>query len=134
MEGAEGGKAQGPRLSLYMVEVRADDWPGLCAFYGEALALPRRMIDREGRFALYGHGEPFVAVVGRGPAGRGRSRVVMDFAVPDLDAALRHLSGLGVVPSSGPSESPEGYRLARVEDPEGNEIHLFEWTGAPPGA
>jgi predicted enzyme related to lactoylglutathione lyase len=115
-----------------MVEVRARDWERLCAFYGVTLGLPRRMLDVPGRFAMYGAREPFVAVVGRRAGGTGASRVVMDFAVADLGAALHALAARGVRPSSGPEESAEGYRLARIEDPEGNEIHLFEWT-APGG-
>jgi len=113
-----------------MVEVRAADWQRLCAFYGDTLGLPRRMRDADRLFAMYGSREPYVAVVGRGAADSGRSRVVMDFVVDDLDAVLRELEARGVLPASGPTSSPEGYRLARIADPEGNEIHLFEWHPA----
>lgn len=119
--------------SIYMVEVRADDWGRLCAFYHETLGLPQRMVDAPGKFAMYGNREPFVAIVARGRGGRARSRVVIDFAVGDLDAVLGALASEGVVPSDGPSASPEGYRLARIEDPEGNEVHLFEWGEGGPG-
>ena len=121
---------------MYMAEVRASQWEALCAFYGTTLGLPQRMFDSKGRFAMYGAAAPFVAVVGKDRMSAGVSRVVLDFVVKDLDACLAELNRRGVQPSSAPEASPEGYRLARIADPEGNEIHLFEWSGpnGPSGA
>ena len=112
-----------------MVEVRAGDFEGLCRFYGEVLGLPSAMRDEPNAFAMFGKAPPYVAVVGKPLKGaRGRSRVVPDFAVDDLDAALKGLRAKGVRVLSPPAASHEGYRIARVADPEGNEVHLFEWT------
>jgi predicted enzyme related to lactoylglutathione lyase len=127
-DGGDGGPP-----ALYMVEVRARDWPALCAFYGDTLGLPRRMRDEPGRFAMYGAREPYIAVVGRGEVPPGRSRVVLDLVVAELDSLVRALSDRGVRVTSPPAASDEGYRIARIEDPEGNEIHLFEWA-EPRGA
>ena len=129
-----GGPLEG--ATMYMAEVRASKWEALCAFYGTTLGLPQRMLDSKGRFAMYGGAAPFVAVVGRDQLAAGVSRVVLDFVVKDLDACLAALRGRGVQPAAAPETSPEGYRIARIADPEGNEIHLFEWSaaGAPQGA
>jgi len=119
--------------SVYMVEVRAVDWERLAEFYGTTLGLPRRMMDAQAGFAMFGKREPFVAVVRKpGAAARG-ARVVIDFTVGDLDGALAELSRRGVSILSPAKPSPEGYRIARIADPEGNEIHLFEWTSPSAG-
>lgn len=112
-----------------MVEVRARDFGALCRFYGKTLGLKTAMLDQEHAFAMYGKGAPYVAVVGKGmKLARGRSRAVPDLVVEDLDAALSALKKRRVRVLSPPEASHEGYRIARIADPEGNEIHLFEWT------
>jgi predicted enzyme related to lactoylglutathione lyase len=116
-----------------MAEIRSRNWESLCTFYGETLGLPERMVDKKGQFAMYGEAAPFVALVGKKDANEGVSRVVLDFVVADLDACLAELGRRGVEPSGPPEPSPEGYRIARLSDPEGNLIHLFEWT-SPGGA
>jgi predicted enzyme related to lactoylglutathione lyase len=127
-----GRKAKGGPLaesSLYLVEIRAKDFERLCAFYGEVLGLPAAMRDNNAAFAMFGRAAPFVAVVGKPfKLASGRSRAVPDFAVADLDGALRRLKARGVRVLSPAAASHEGYRIARIADPEGNEIHLFEWT------
>lgn len=117
-----------------MVEVRAIDWERLSAFYGTTLGLPQRMKDAQAGFAMFGASEPFVAVVRKPGLATQAARVVIDFTVRDLDGALAELSKRGVSILSPAKPSPEGYRIARIADPEGNEIHLFEWTNAPSGA
>ena len=114
---------------VYMVEIRAHNWEGLCAFYHETLGLPEQMRDDTAGFAMYGASEPFLAVV-RKPAGgpRGPPRVVVDLIIGELDGALARLSAAGVRVLSPPKDSPEGYRIARIADPEGNELHLFAWS------
>jgi predicted enzyme related to lactoylglutathione lyase len=112
-----------------MVEVRARDFARLCAFYGETLGLPVAMQDEEHAFAMYGRGPPFLAVVGKSVTlARGRSRAVPDLVVADLDRVLAALRRRGVRVLAAPAASHEGYRIARIADPEGNEVHLFEWT------
>ena len=76
---------------------------------------------------MYGEAAPFVAVVGKARPAEGVNRVVLDFAVKDLDACLAELSRRGVEPAGPPEASPEGYRIAKIADPEGNEVHLFQW-------
>lgn len=121
--------------SLFMIEIRVRNFGAMCRFYGEVLGLPSAMRDDSTSFAMFGKGPPYVAVVKKAlPGRRAKSRAVPDFAVPRLDAALRRLKARGVRVLLEPSSSPEGYRIARIADPEGNEIHLFEWSagGEPP--
>lgn len=122
--------------ALFMIEVRAADFGSLCAFYRDVLGLPEATRDEAGGFAMFGRREPYVAVVKKhAGAAAGPSRVVPDFVVGDLDGALEALAARGVPVIAPPSASPEGYRIATIEDPEGNSIHLFEWLpGARPPA
>jgi predicted enzyme related to lactoylglutathione lyase len=115
-----------------MVEIRARDWAALSAFYRDTLGLPEKMRDGAAGFAMYGAKEPFLAVVKKpADAGPGPSRVVADLVVEDLDRALSRLEAAGVAVLAAAKDSPEGYRIARIADPEGNEIHLFEWAMPP---
>jgi len=117
-----------------MVEIRARDWAALSAFYRDTLGLVEQMRDSAAGFAMYGAKEPFLAVVKKpAEAGPGPSRVVADLVIERLDDALSRLQAAGVRVLSSPKESPEGYRIARIADPERNEIHLFEWA-MPPSA
>ena len=128
---AKGKPKGGPLVgsALYIVEIRAKDFEAMCAFYGEVLGLPCAMRDGKAAFAMFGKAPPFVAVVGKPfKLASGRSRAVPDFAVGDLNGVLRQLKARRVRVLSPPALSHEGYRIARIADPEGNEIHLFEWS------
>jgi predicted enzyme related to lactoylglutathione lyase len=117
---------------VYMVEIRARDWAALSAFYRDTLGLPEKMRDADAGFAMYGAKEPFLAVVRKpADAGPGPSRVVTDLVVDDLDGALSRLQAAGVQVLASAKDAPEGYRIARIADPEMNEIHLFEWAMPP---
>jgi glyoxylase I family protein len=121
---------------LFMIEIRARDFGALCDFYEEVLGLTVAMRDLKAGFAMFGKKPPYLAVVRKAVRGTPkRSRALPDFKVDDLDAALSRLKAAQVAVLAEPSASPEGYRIARIADPEGNEIHLFEWVdGAGPGA
>jgi lactoylglutathione lyase len=51
--------------------------------------------------------------------------------VDDLDAALAHLAGMGVTPTTAAREGRAGQRLAFVNDLDGNRIELMQ---IPPGS
>ena len=112
---------------LFMVEVRVADLAASRRWYVEVLGLEPVLDDREGRFLLLGAGTGRVALKeGDGPADRGAVRLM--FRVEDVGAACDRLVGLGV--AVGPiTESAEGYREARLADPDGTPIRLFAWDG-----
>ena len=112
---------------LFMVEVLVDDWAGSAGWYVDVLGLKPILEDRQGRFLLLEAGSGRVAVK-EGPPSADRGAVRLIFRVEDLDASRDRLIGLGV--AVGPvTESAEGYREARLADPEGTPIHLFAWMG-----
>jgi predicted enzyme related to lactoylglutathione lyase len=53
---------------------------------------------------------------------------MINFRVDDLDAMIAQLDGAGIAVETRPEEwdSPETGRFARIHDPEGNQIELWE--------
>jgi predicted enzyme related to lactoylglutathione lyase len=67
---------------------------------------------------------PFSSSTDHWPAGK---QWMINFRVDDLDATLLKLKEAGVAVKTDPAwDSPEAGRFARVEDPEGNSIELWE--------
>jgi lactoylglutathione lyase len=56
------------------------------------------------------------------PIGYGHYCLLVD----DLDAALAHLSQMGVQPLNAPRTGTAGQRLAFIRDPDGNRIELMQ--------
>jgi glyoxylase I family protein len=57
--------------------------------------------------------------------GRPEQQWMVNFRVRDLDAMVAQLEGAGIEVTIDPTEYPNG-RFARVHDPEGNPIELWE--------
>jgi catechol 2,3-dioxygenase-like lactoylglutathione lyase family enzyme len=53
------------------------------------------------------------------------------FYVPDLEASLDQLGGLGVAPHLGPDRHDDGTAVAHVRDNSGNEIVLVQFPPDP---
>jgi glyoxylase I family protein len=67
---------------------------------------------------------PFAANTDYWPADKA---FMINFRVSDLDSLLAKLRGAGVAVKTDPSwDSPEVGRFARIHDPEGNPIELWE--------
>ena len=53
-------------------------------------------------------------------------RMLLSIEVPDVDALLPRVSALGGEVTSGANGMPWGQRVAHVEDPDGNVVHLTQ--------
>jgi glyoxylase I family protein len=60
-------------------------------------------------------------------------RWMINFRVRDLDAMMAQLRAAGITVEPDPESYPNG-RFARVIDPEGNPIELWQPAGDPPSA
>jgi predicted enzyme related to lactoylglutathione lyase len=58
------------------------------------------------------------------PAGR----ILLSIDVPDVDALLPRLDGLGGKLTGGPTDMPWGQRVAHITDPDGNAVNLTTAT------
>jgi catechol 2,3-dioxygenase-like lactoylglutathione lyase family enzyme len=108
---------------LSFVELSVRDWPGSVAWYRDVLGLGVLLRDEAGAFALLAAGPARLALKQGDPCPAG---VLLAFEVGDLDAWLARLAGLGVWPEGPVKSSAEGYRRARLRDPDGHAVSLFE--------
>jgi predicted enzyme related to lactoylglutathione lyase len=57
-------------------------------------------------------------------AGAQAGKILLSIAVPDVDALLPRVHGLGGEITGGPNDMPWGQRVAHIKDPDGNAINL----------
>lgn len=112
------------KCSLYFVELTVRDYARSVAWYRDVLGLELLLSDEGRRWAMFAAGAGRVAVK-EGEAAAGAA--LLAFEVDDLDAQLERLRQQGVAPEGEVTTSPEGYRRARLRDPDGHAISLFEW-------
>lgn len=108
-------------MRLHMVELAVADLPASLAFYRDRLGLPVELVDAAGGFALLHAGGRLA--LKRGTPGGGAT---VHLEVAALDAVLQRLGETADVKAS-----PEGYRRAKLRDPDGYAVVLFEWVTAP---
>jgi predicted enzyme related to lactoylglutathione lyase len=116
-------------MTLYMIEIRTQDYDKALAWYRDVLGLTIEVEDRPNRFVTLKAGGARVSLKEGKGAAAGRDAVNLAFEVEDLDAMVAKLKSHGVEVGD-PFESPyqEGYREARTEDPDGTRVRLFHWT------
>jgi len=51
-------------------------------------------------------------------------RVLLSIDVPDVDALLPRVAGLGGRVTGGPNDMPWGQRVVHIQDPDGNAVNL----------
>jgi predicted enzyme related to lactoylglutathione lyase len=56
-------------------------------------------------------------------------RILLSVEVPDVDALLPRVTGLGGEVTGGPNDMPWGQRVAHIKDPDGNPVNLTTTTG-----
>jgi catechol 2,3-dioxygenase-like lactoylglutathione lyase family enzyme len=117
-----GGRAKwvrGKSMKLYMVELAVSDFPRAAEWYSRLLSMDPVQVDERNGFALFEVYGGRVALKVRTPAGKG----MVLFEVEDLDEELARLESDAEV-----TVSAEGYRRAKLSDPDGNTVVLFEWV------
>lgn len=104
---------------------RAGDTQALAGWYEEHLGVSGWWSQEAGPTVF----APFKADSDYFPADK---RFMLNFRVDDLDGLLAKLAAAGVAIETRPNEwdSPETGRFARIHDPEGNPIELWQ----PPAA
>lgn len=119
------------------VAVTTGEYERLCAFYTEGLGLnpahlwtdknDHALILDLGRATLEIFDEAHAAVVDQIEVGRRVSGPVrFALQVPDLDVALERVRANGAALVNSPITTPWGHRNARVMDPSGMQVTLFQ--------
>jgi len=100
---------------------RARDTEALARWYETHLGVPG-FWNQEAGFTIY---SPFKADTTYFPADK---QWMVNFRVDDLDALVAQLKSAGIAVETRPNEwdTPETGRFARVADPEGNQIELWQ--------
>lgn len=108
------------------VFLRSPDPKALARWYSDALGIPSdpgAWVQQDGPTVF----APFAADSDYFPRDRA---VMLNFRVDDLDGMLAHLNALAIEAETRPEEwDSEIGRFARIHDPDGNPIELWEPAG-----
>jgi catechol 2,3-dioxygenase-like lactoylglutathione lyase family enzyme len=113
-------------LDLVTIQVR--NWTAAVQWYTEVLGLPIVTSDEDDGFCMLGTDGAALALASDHldqAVGTEQNRLAPAFRVADLDGTLDRLRSLGVKVDPHIDGEDEGYRLARIYDPEGNRLHLY---------
>jgi len=108
-------------LGIGGVFFRARDTKALADWYGRHLGVTN-FWNQEAGLTIFA---PFEAQTDYFPADR---QWMINFRVDDLDALIGQLRAAGIAVETRPQEwdTPETGRFARIQDPEGNQIELWQ--------
>jgi lactoylglutathione lyase len=125
-----------PRLTH--VRLLVTDFPACFRFYRDVLGFEALWGEEGGRYADFKVGDAIVALYDRrlmaeavGTAGKpveveAQDRVLLVFAVEDVDAAYDQLKARGIKFVTEPQDRPDwGIRTAHFRDPDGNLIEIY---------
>jgi catechol 2,3-dioxygenase-like lactoylglutathione lyase family enzyme len=115
-------------LRVDMIVFYVHDWTAMLGWYQAKLGFTAAYVEDEHRFAVLGlsGGGPMLHLVGDESRSAGqRNRCVPNIAVDDFDRSLAELRERGVSIVEVIDDDEDGYRLARLADPEGNELNLY---------
>ncbi len=120
---------------LAFVQLSVQHWPIALEFYRDLIGLTVAQIAESEQWVAFDVGDVQLVIYGGGVAANSPKTVEQNAFVPnlacdDLEGTVATLEGRGVPFVSRLQIRPDGYRLATIVDPEGNQIQLFEWTGA----
>jgi len=124
--------AEGKVLGIGGVFLRSADPAALAAWYREHLGFtvtPAGQPDPDGNWMWQQAGGPTVYSVFEADSDywRGEKQVMINLRVSGIDALLGRLRDAGIVVITQPDwDHPEVGRFARIHDPDGNPIELWE--------
>jgi catechol 2,3-dioxygenase-like lactoylglutathione lyase family enzyme len=111
-----------------MVAIYVRDWSSALDWYQDKLGFSRMYVEDDDRFAVLAlpEGGPVLHLVGDDSRDLGtRNRCAPNIAVDDIDSTLAELQRRGVSVIDVVDDPDDGYRLARLTDPEGNELNIY---------
>lgn len=114
--------------SIDMVVIYVRDWPQALTWYRDQVGLTIVYTEDDHNFAVLAlpEGGTVLHIVGDlERPGDGRNRCVPNLRVDDFDTTLNELRSRGVEVLKVQDDEEDGYRLATVADPEGNELNLY---------
>ena len=104
---------------------RAKDPDGLSEWYERHLGVTRTPTSYEAEVWLQEPGPTIFAPMADSEFFRAGAQLSINFRVNDLDAIVRQLQSAGIAVQVDPEQYPNG-RFASLDDPEGNQIQLWQ--------
>ena len=114
--------------SLDIVTIQVRHWKAAMQWYTETIGFEVAVSEEDDQFCLLTTGAALLGLAADHPeqsASTSENRVAPGFQVVDLDATLARLRSVGVKIDPVIDGEGEGYRLARIWDPEGNRLHIY---------
>lgn len=113
--------------SISAVTLAVTDMARSVAFYRDFVGLDLLYGGESAAFTSFRVGGGYVNLMLRDDAPQWWGRLI--FYVDDVDAHYRRLTGLGLAPSSEPSDAPWGERYFHIDDPDGHELSFARPLG-----
>jgi predicted enzyme related to lactoylglutathione lyase len=117
-----------------MIAIYVHDWSSALDWYEGKLGFSRAYVEEDHQFAVLAlpSGGPFLHLVGDDTRDlQTRNRCAPNIAVDDFDSTLGELQDRGVSVVEVVNDPDDGYRMARLADPEGNELNIYTMSAAP---
>jgi predicted enzyme related to lactoylglutathione lyase len=117
-----------PPLNFVTIQVR--DWEAMVAWYRDVIGCDVVALEEDDRFAMLSTGAAMIGLATDHPVyaqSTEENRLAPGFQVDDLDAEVARLQAAGARVDPEFDGEGEGYRLARVWDPEGNRLHFYSY-------
>lgn len=113
---------------IEMIQIQARDWARVVDWYVRVFPWPIAIREDADRFCLFAAPPGGCALSIYGPPEvtlETKNRCVPGVRVENLDAVVARLRAEGV--ATGEISGADDYHMVTIEDPEGNEIHFYEW-------
>jgi len=117
------------KLDIVVIQVK--DWDKAVQWYTEKLGLKVAYKEDDDKWCQlsFPEGDAKLALLGWGAEGNdGKNRCLPDILVDNLNLTVKELESKGVTFKGDIRGGDEGFRIATLEDPEGNELQLYEWV------
>ena len=118
---------------IEMVQVQVANWSAAIDWYETTFGWRVAVREEADRFCLFVPPAAGSQLALYGPPSvtpGSKNRCVPSVRVEDLPRVLEQLRGRGTV-SAATITGDADYRMATIVDPEGNDIHLYEWLRQP---
>lgn len=117
------------KLDIVVIQVK--DWPNAVKWYTEKLGLKLLYREDDDQWCqlTFPEGETNLALLGNSKGiEKGSNRCLPDILVDNLDRTVKELKAREVKFKGDIRGGDEGFRIITLQDPEGNELQLYEWV------
>lgn len=116
------------KLDIVVIQVK--DWSNAVKWYTEKLGLKLLYREDDDQWCqlTFPEGGTNLALLGNSKEiEKGSNRCLPDILVDNLDQTVKELKTKGVKFKGDIRGGDEGFRIISLQDPEGNELQLYEW-------